>query len=151
MHYPKEKLKCFRLNTGRMVYLDEIAQWRTYGCLLGGIPRKEMNDELIIATEALARKKIRGDEPVHIIAPLREKIVLSKERPPRPGREYESLPPITCAATFDSNEPARNSEDWGSCLVVVWFQERWAFPIAPRIVSQIREINWNQLARDTMP
>jgi len=147
----QEKRKGFRLNTGRIIYLDEITQWRTYSCLIEGIPRKEMNDEFIIEAEAHARKKIGLSVPIHVIPPVREKLLFSKNRPARPGREYERLPPITCAAAFESFQPARNPEDWSSCLIIVWFQERWALPISPCVVSQIRSLNWNQLARDCMP
>jgi len=147
----EEKRKGFRLDTGRVIYLDELVQWRTYSGLIEGIPRKEMNDELIIKVDAYARNKISVSAPVLTLPPVRETLSFSKNRPARHGREYERLPPITCAAAFESFQPAKNPEDWSSCLIIVWFQERWALPIAPCVVSQIRSLNWNQLARDCMP
>ena len=64
---------------------------------------------------------------------------------------YERMPAIACAAAFESFEPARDKECFSSCLIFVWFQNNWALPISPRIATQIRKTNWNDLAEDCMP
>ena len=69
-----------RRDTGRVIYLNELAQWRTYGCRLEGIPRKEMNGQLVIEAEAHARKKISLSGPNHIIPTARESLSLSENR-----------------------------------------------------------------------
>ena len=146
-----EKSKVLRLQSGRKIYLDEIVQWRTYAGLLQGIPRKEINDRIIADAMQKARKKIDISVPIHLLQPDRKKLVFPRNKPVLRNREYEQLPAIVCAATFESPDPARDKDCFSSCLIFLWFQNGWALPIAPRIVMQIRKINWNDLAEDCIP
>ena len=146
-----EKRMVLRLQSGRKIYLDEIVQWRTYSSLLLGIPDKQMNDEIIARALQHARKKIDLSVPIHLLQPPRENLNFSRNKSVRPHREYERIPPIACAAAFESSEPARDQECFYSCLIFLWFQTDWALPIAPHILTQIRKINWNELAEDCMP
>ena len=98
-----------------------------------------------------AREKISRSLPIHLLDPPRKKLNFSRNISIRPRREYERIPAIACAATFESTDPARDMDCFSSCLIFVWFQESWALPIAPRITKQIRNINWDKLAEDCMP
>jgi len=146
-----EKRMALRLKSGRKIHLDEIVQWHTYAGLLEGIPRKEMNDRIIADVMQNARKKIDLSVPIHLIDPPREIIIIPRNKPALRNREYERMPAIACAAAFESFEPARDKECFSSCLIFVWFQNNWALPISPRIATQIRKTNWNDLAEDCMP
>jgi hypothetical protein len=146
-----EKRLVLRLQSGREIYLDEIVQWRTYSGLLEGIPFKQMNDEIIARALQSARKKIDLSVPIHLLEPPREKLHFSRNQSVRPQREYERIPAIACAAAFESFDPARDKDCFSSCLIFLWFQNEWALPIAPSIVTQIRKINWDELAEDCVP
>lgn len=146
-----EKRKTLRLTSGREIYLNEIVQWRTYSCLLEGIPDKQFNDEIIARSLQQARGKIDSSVPIHLLAPAREKLNFSRDKSIRPSREYERIPAIACVAAFESLEPARDKTCYYSCLIFLWFQKDWALPIARSIVTQIRNTNWNDLAKDCMP
>ena len=145
------KRMVLRLQSGRKIYLDEIVQWRTYSGLLEGIPRKEINDRMIDSAMQQARKKIEFLVPIHLLQPSREKLNFPRNQSVRLHRNYEQIPPIACAAAFESFEPARDKDSFSSCLIFLWFQDYWALPIAPHILTQIRKINWNDLAEDCWP
>lgn len=146
-----EKRKTLRLTSGREIYLNEIVQWRTYTCLLEGIPNKQFNDEIIASAMQSARHKVDSSVPIHLLTPFREKLNFSRNKSIRPSREYERIPAIACVAAFESLEPARDKTCYYSCLTFLWFQEDWALPIARPIVTQIRNTNWNDLAEDCIP
>jgi len=146
-----EKRMLLRLQSGRKIYLDEIVQWRTYAGVLLGIPRKKMNDVIIADATGQAREKIDLSVPIHLFQPAREKLDFSTHKIIRPESYYEQIPPIACAAAFESFEPARDKDSFSSCLIFLWFQDYWALPIAPHILTQIRKINWNNLAEDCWP
>lgn len=145
-----EKPKVLRLQSGRKIQLAELVQWRIYAGLLLGIPDQQQNDEFIARAMEKARDKIDLLVPIHLLQPLREKLTSSRNRPVLRNREHERIPAIACAAAFES-EPSRDKAGFSSGLIFLWFQNSWALPIAPQIVTQIRSTNWNVLAEDCMP
>jgi hypothetical protein len=56
----------------------------------------------------------------------------------------ERLPEVTCIAEFDSNMPARDEGEPYSSLVVVWYQEQFAFPIGAGVLEEIRRLDWER-------
>ncbi len=44
------------------------------------------------------------------------------------------LPPIMCTAFVVTEE--------NTCARLVWFQNDWAFPIAPDVLTALREVDW---------
>ena len=147
------KRKVLRLKSGRQIYLEEIAQWRTYGCLLEGIPRKQLNDEIIANSIPIARNKISYSGPIHLVQPRIKAIKLTRDKSQtsRLGSKYEQIPSITCAAIFDSPQPARDKACFSSSLIILWFQDNWAMPIDSHILIKIRNVDWDKLAEDCMP
>ncbi|WP_437969802.1 hypothetical protein WMF04_11130 [Sorangium sp. So ce260] len=55
---------------------------------------------------------------------------------------------MTCIGRFDSRQPARDQKGDYSGLVVIWFQDEFAFPIAPVVVTQLLAIDWETHAAD---
>lgn len=53
---------------------------------------------------------------------------------------------MTVVARFTSLSPTANGTGDASGLVVVWFQEQFAFPPAEDIASQLRSLNWERHA-----
>jgi hypothetical protein len=67
---------------------------------------------------------------------------------PYPFGEPAALPSIVCVARFACLTHARNPAMDYSELVVIWFQDQFAFPIDPGILEQLRDLEWERLAQD---
>jgi uncharacterized protein (TIGR02996 family) len=129
------------LRTGRSIRLWEIRQFETYAGLFMGYPTRERNRAKVDALLRQERER-EGRDP-YLVPP--------RERPievPNPRGEPAELPAVACVAQFDSFQPAKDPHRDGSQLVVVWFQDEFAFPIAPAILDQLLAIDWNRHAVD---
>lgn len=129
------------LNTGREITLQSFWQEYVYEGTSGGPPSRIINERIIHHVLERAIK------PVHLIRPIQMPISDNEDCPWFLGEPY-TLPQISCVARFHSQPPARDPAMWASSLTIIWFQETFAFPIAPEILSQIQSINWNALAED---
>jgi len=126
----------------RTVTLDRIDQSRTYSGLLEGIPNVRLNAQLI--AEAINNAARSG--ATLLIEPRRVPI------PSSAGSEHfgphEKIPRICCTVSFLSTSVARNQAMDASALTVVWFQDAWALPIAPEILTQLAATTWAPHAQD---
>jgi hypothetical protein len=134
------------LPSGRTINLLELQQSYTYEGLLEGLPTAEANRGLL---GRLPWKHRHGGRPAHLIAPKEE---LLNYRDPS-GEPYAfgtpaRLPPILCVARFESLQPAADQEAHASALAVVWFQNRFAFPIDEDVIKAIAAIDWEASAGD---
>jgi hypothetical protein len=135
--------------SGRSVSLTRVYQYKTYLGFLGGLPHKDLNDNIINEAVALAKKDgFLGSNP-YLIPPERRDF----RRKPGDVSHWEGpvppewLPRVACITNFES-DPARDSTKDFSSLTVVWFQDEFCFPIDKAILSQLREIKWEELADD---
>lgn len=128
-----------QLNSGRVIHLHELSQHPTYSGLLEGEPWASLNQELIESALQYARGKLWNAGIPHLIEPLIRV---------RPGFSKPSLPPAVCLAHFESSQAARNPGAGMSFLSFVWFQDQFAFPIDPMVLAQIKDVDWENLARD---
>lgn len=130
------------LLSGRRIHLRELWQYLTYDGLLEGLPTEEMNEGML--QHLLARYK---DQPYpgapYLIRPA-ERRIESSQRGPYPFGNPSALPGVTCISRFESRGPARDQPLSG--LVVIWFQQEFAFPIDPAVVTQIETIDWQEHA-----
>jgi hypothetical protein len=134
----------FQLPSGRRLYLKNLRQYLTYGGLLEGLPTVEMNQRIIESLIHDNRDKRHGCDP-YLIQPT--------ERPIEIGRKYpfgtpSSLPGVVCIGWFDSHKPARSPTSDMSSLVVIWFQEDFAFPIDQEVLTSLLGIDWEKHAAD---
>jgi hypothetical protein len=125
-----------RLASTRDVDLVALEQWMTYRGLLMGSPDCTWNEKFLVRAMNRAREGCRhGGEP-HLISPSR-----------RDGRNGEQwLPAVTCIGQLVSHRPVRSGD--GSSLVVVWYQDDYAFPIAEPALTSLLELDWKTLATD---
>ena len=136
------------LKCGRYIKLGLLRQTRTYGGLLAGYPYKRMNDRMIERTLSEAsRIALRGGKALLLAPAIRSNLanqdgVLGPE---------ESLPKITTIARFDSDGLTGTDSEQYSSLTVVWFQDEFGVPTDPRILEQLRAIDWNRAAQDWTP
>lgn len=135
-----------QLRSGRSIRLLELRQSRTYEGLIMGLPTAENNRQLL---NDLPRSHSHYQRPAYLVQPVEKP--LSYNGPS--GEPYAfgtpaSLPAILCVARFESHQPARDKSDDASGLAVVWFQQKFAFPIDDDVVKAIAAIDWEAHAGD---
>ena len=133
------------LPDGPWIELEILYQCHIYSGLLVGYPTASLNQE-IIRHELEKKRKETGTEPY--LVPPRETL---RTFPPPTSRslgEPVSLPEILCIGHWRSLTPARRPDHDSSWLVVLWFQDEFAFPIDPQVLEHLTGIDWNRLAVD---
>lgn len=141
MPYVDLPLITLELSTGRMIRASSLCIEETYAGVLEGYPSSITNDSLLANLPIRATKTILGPSSVHIIEPQRKAEVI-------PGfyRPAEFLQPYWVAAYFRSSHMNRGNH--ASDLILIWFQDK-PFPIPSEdALAKLREVNWEQLARD---
>jgi uncharacterized protein (TIGR02996 family) len=142
---PRTKPEDITQRSGRWVSLRELRQWRTYGGLLEGSPNDEINQQILrhAQTEA-ARGAISANS--YLIPPvIRNRLQKGWDIAPR---QYQFLPATACVGRFTSTPRSNDSNYHASELVIIWFQDEFAFPIDPAVREQIRAIDWEKHATD---
>ena len=133
-----------KLRSGRSVLLREFRQWNFYEGLMAGAPTSEANRES--AERLVAEERVRNNAEPYLIPPIERAV---KVREDESWNESRGLfPTVACVARFLSFNAARDPNRDGSELVIIWFQDEWAFPIDPGIREQIRAIDWEKHAHD---
>ena len=131
--------------SGRIASLVELTQSLTYAGLLAGLPNSRFNQRQIDDLIKEGRRiHIGGRAPVLIDPNIK---TIEHTRRGRPVQELR-LPDICCAARFESGALLRANSEPYSSLVVVWFQDEFAMPIAPDIEQQMAKIDWEKDAVD---
>lgn len=143
-------LAWINLTAGRSVELTRLAISSTYSGMLEGYPNRRMNDALI-ARLGHRRESAYGSLPAHVITPRRGLPGPDDGSAPMPFGPVETLPPVYCEGFLRSG-PVYEGLDpvlYESRLLVVWFQEDLASPVADFAATAVRELPWNDLAEDT--
>jgi hypothetical protein len=138
------------LACGRSVELTTMTISSTYGGLLEGYPNARMNDALI---DRLSRRHepVRWSPPAHVITPPRSRPEPGQDPTRMPFGPVEMLPPVYCEGFFRSGpiEEALDPVLHESRLMVVWFQEDLARPVADFAAAAVHELAWHDLAEDS--
>jgi hypothetical protein len=137
------------LSSGRSVELTSLTISSTYGGLLEGYPNARMNDAL---TARLGRRRefAHGSQPVHVITPPRLCPESGRGAGRMPFGPVETLPPVYCEGSFRSG-PVDDELDpvlHVSWLMIVWFQEDLARPVADFAAAAVHGLAWEALAED---
>lgn len=125
------------LDSGITVSMKSLSQRVTYLELLEGLPSKELNDRIINNLTNSSR---------YLLYETRSDFRFDDPR--RNRREFEFLPYITCMASLEALVPARDETAHQSFLEVFWFQDAWAMPLAPEVVTALKVLDWKRLATD---
>jgi hypothetical protein len=131
-----------RLESGRMIFLQELHQISIYEGVLEGHPTHDDNQRFI--AEALATAASRFGLPVELIPPVEQPVV---DAVPSARRQPARIPRIACAARFMSFECARDPSKDASTLAVLWFQEEFGLPGAAPF-DHVQKLDWNTKATD---
>jgi hypothetical protein len=133
------------LSSRRSIALTELRLSSTYGGLLAGVPSKSVNERIVAGRLRVAREAYPG-RPVHLVPPERS----DRGTATRLDEPIEYLPAVACVGAFDSDEidPAHESGWYFSALVVVWFQHTPDPPSNDNAPAALRELPWEELAKD---
>lgn len=142
-----------KLTDGLPLRISQLFYSETYAGLLAGKPNADLNQELIDDILSYAKDKIwAATEPTLIPPVMREPVIIKRDQKKYVVLEQpQYLPWVTCIAQIESPSPARDKTKFGSMLTVVWFQDRYPFPIDPYVVDCISKLDWNTLAVDYEP
>jgi len=135
----------FHVGGLRSVSISALDQFKVYRGLITGIPSAEMNDRILAGIVSRVKNRFPEYSAPYLIDPIRTSIETAHTDRFRKG---ESLPKYACVAQIDSIEPAKNEKSDGSGLVLIWFQEALAMPIAPPIQEEIERMDWEDHAID---
>ena len=137
----------FDQTSGRRLYMRELRQYLTYEGLLEGLPTAECNKQRLERLVVEHRDKPYYGGP-YLIPTTEILIEYIRDGRPYPFGTPSALPSVTCIGRFESFEPARDKNFDMSGLVVIWFQEEFAFPIDQAVIAHILAIDWNAHAAD---
>ena len=150
----------FTLDSGRTIWLLALNQYRTYEGLMMGRPTSESNQRHL--EQLVARHtQPKGDGAPYLIKPTETPLISRRSKPrkctpetwarmilrsnPQDGTPAR-LPRITCIARFTSGQPPNDSDGGRLILRVIWFQDSFAFPIDPLVITQLAAIDWQKHA-----
>lgn len=134
-----------------VVSIEGFYQFPTYVGLIEGLPHDRLN-QMIIEQAKRRAEHIFQQKALHLITPTQTPIEYKGEY----GFGVPmSLPSACCISNlthFGSGglKNKNNEEDWFiSTLIVIWFQDDFAFPIASDILTQIKDIPFRKLCVET--
>ena len=154
----------FTLDSGRTIWLVALNQYGTSGGRMMGYPTSESNQRYL--EQMVARHtQPEGYGAPYLIKPTETPLKLPPSRPRRDGPLWmrntprsdprdgtpARLPRITCIARFTSGPLANDSDGASLNLRVIWFQDSFAFPIDPLVMSQLAAIDWRKHAVCSWP
>jgi hypothetical protein len=138
------------LASGRSVELTRLTISSTYGGLLEGYPNARMNDALIAGLGS-RRAFACASVPAHVIPPPRSRPGTGECSAGMPFGPVENLLPVYCEGSFRSG-PVNEELDpalYESQLMVVWFQDDLARPVAEFASVAMNMLAWDDLAEDS--
>lgn len=155
------------LADGRPILMQRLVQSQTYGGLLVGLPNERVNKGILEEVGTRACGEFGESPEPYVIQPVflpfttrTQKRTLTKAGLGPGEGEIEDvtdyrLPLVECMASFRCpqtiGEP--NPDDIGifahSVATIVWFQDRYAMPIAREVLDEIKLIDWKRIAVDT--
>jgi hypothetical protein len=133
------------LASGRSLDLSELRLSSTYGGMPEGYPCKPVNDMRIKGLVRGAELAFPG-APVHLVPPPRE----YPDQYTGAFGPVEVLPTVACVGAFHSLALDRDHDPilYRSALTVVWFQPTAQVPYDCDAEPALRDLAWEQLARD---
>ncbi|MEV0638030.1 hypothetical protein AB0I77_24425 [Streptomyces sp. NPDC050619] len=133
------------LTSGRSLDLSELRFSSTYGGMLEGYPCKPVNDMKIKGLLRAAEHAF-PTTPVHLVPPPRE----HPDQYTGAFGPVEVLPAVSCVGSFRSTalDPNHDPILSRSALTVIWFQPTTHVPSDCDAEPALRDIAWEELARD---
>lgn len=142
---PTMSLARIVLTSGRSIDLSELRLSSTYGGMLEGYPCKLVNEMKI---QGLLRSAAREfpSSPVHLVPPPRE----YPDQYAGGFGPVEVMPSVACVGSFRSHalNPSHDPVLYRSALTVIWFQPTTQVPSGCDAEDGLRDVAWEELAKD---
>ncbi|MBT2421307.1 hypothetical protein J7F01_35310 [Streptomyces sp. ISL-22] len=133
------------LMSGRSIDLSELWLSSTYGGMLEGYPCKLVNEMKI---KGLLRdaEEAHPTTPVHLVPPPRD----YPDQYAGAFGPVEVMPTVACVGAFRSTALDRDHDPilYRSALTIIWFQPTPHVPSGCDAEEALREVPWEELARD---
>lgn len=123
---------------GTHASVTKLYQRSTYAGLLEGYPNHRLNDNLV--TQFIERVAKESGRKPYVIQPTE---ILKPEKIANERNPWMELPHVECEAHLSS----KSFGEFGSSLVVCWYQSEFAFPIDSRTLKELRGIKWHEHAQ----
>ncbi len=123
----------------RSVHPLNLSQAAVYADVLEGVPNREINAR-IVENAVETAKRMHGRLTPRLITPTQRRCGSKPE-------QY-TLPPVRCIVRFRSFDPAHDMTAERSEACLVWFQEKFAFPVASEVLEAMRKLDWTEFAKD---
>lgn len=142
---PTMSLTRLVLMSGRSIDLSELRLSSTYGGMLEGYPCKLVN-EMKIKGLLRAAEEAHPATPVHLVPPPRD----YPDQYAGAFGPVEVMPAVACVGAFRSTALDRGHDPilYRSALTIVWFQPTPHVPSECDAEEALREVPWEELARD---
>ncbi len=118
------------------VEIEALSQFKTYRNVIYGYPTEHRNNLLIDFVLERAHQT-DNDQSVYLIQPEHKKMD-DVIRNGRPLDIWKEIPNIECYLRV------KNQSD-STMLIIIWFQDEFAFPIDPIIIEKIKTIPYRKL------
>jgi len=122
----------------RIIRLD---QRLVYAGVIEGVPNRRINQGLV-ADELRRAAALCPGARCHLIPPSEK-----TPYPTKPNAVF--LPSVVCNAVLERIGRTPNDHSCWETLVVVWFQDEFALPIAAPVLDQLQALDWRALAVQT--
>ncbi|MFF7447696.1 MULTISPECIES: hypothetical protein [unclassified Streptomyces] len=142
---PTMSLARVLLASGRSVDLCDLRLSSTYGGTPEAYPCKPLNETRIKDVLRTA-EQTSPHTPVHLVSPARE----YPDQYAGALGPVELLPSVACVGTFRSTalDPSHDPVLYRSALTVIWFQPTPRLPSGCDAEAGLRDVRWDELARD---
>lgn len=126
------------------VKIESLCQSETYKDVLFGYPTEHRNNSLI---NSILRKAHQTNNPqsVYLIQPEQRLIDDDIEKYKSPLDIPKELPNIECHLRVTSDRVTNDKNQTDSTMLIIWFQDEFAFPIDPFVLEKIKTIPYRKL------
>lgn len=126
------------------VKIESLCQSETYKDVLFGYPTEHRNNRLI---NSILRKAHQTNNPqsVYLIQSEQKLIDEDIEKYKSPLDIPKEIPKIECHLRVTSDKVNNDKNQTNSTMLIIWFQDDFAFPIDPLILEQIKTIPYRKL------
>jgi DNA replication protein DnaD len=126
------------------VKIESLYQSETYKDVLFGYPTEHRNNRLI---NSILRKVHETNNPqsVYLIQPEQKLIDEDIEKYKSPLDIPKEIPNIEYHLRVASDMVTNDKNQTDSTMLIIWFQDEFAFPIDPLILEQIKTIPFRKL------
>lgn len=126
------------------VEIEWLSQFKTYRNVIDGYPTEHRNN-WIIEDILESAHKTNNPQSVYLIQP-EHKIMDDKIRKNgNPLDIWKEIPNIECHLRVSSKIIFNDKNQSDSTMLIIWFQDQFAFPIDPIIIEKIKTIPYRKL------